>query len=260
MNSSVKKRIPLRELPREFASLHAKHGTVLFRADSYSLRINRFRTKSNVADIDGLLYFFGNTYEKINPYRQVHNINDLIKFVNFIDSTMSALIKGNLTDITYVCISDIMNNGIAAEKILTIKDVAYPDYTVELVDGADIELDIDDEHSIISTTSKLNVNKVNSFDLKKLFKAEYLNSLYLVKIAHNRELDIRGIVGLLPQLQRKKVLDIVSMADSKDAISVCLHIPQDMISKVFEYKLKKRTTKVRLEDLTKLYISETVKG
>lgn len=254
----IKKIVTLKQLPIELYSEYSKHGAIEFRTRSGRIVITSMRTKSNVADINGFLYFFGNTYKQINPYKSVTNYKDLVNFCNLLAHSMDDLIKGHVTDISYLSVSDIMNDSKTAEKLLTIKDTVYPDYTVELFDKEQFEITIDEERGVISTEENLIIDKVGTFDLYKLFKAEYLNSLYIVKMAHNRDLDISGIMNLLPQVEMKKAIDVVTMFDSKMYVTVCLHIPEGLIPEVFAYKLKKRTTKVRLEDLTSLYISKSV--
>jgi len=254
----IKKIVTLKQLPVDLYSEYSKHGAIEFRTRSGRIVITSMRTKSNVADINGFLYFFGNTYKQINPYKSVTNYKDLVNFCNFLAHSMDDLIKGHVTDISYLSVSDIMNDSKTAEKLLTIKDTVYPDYTVELFDKEQFEITIDEERGVISTEENLIIDKVGTFDLYKLFKAEYLNSLYIVKMAHNRDLDISGIMNLLPQVEMKKAIDVVTMFDSKMYVTVCLHIPEGLIPEVFAYKLKKRTTKVRLEDLTSLYISKSV--
>ena len=159
---------------------------------------------------------------------------------------MDDIIKGHVTDISYLSVSDIMNDSKTAEKLLTVKDTVYPDYTVELYDKEQFEITIDEERGSISTEENLIIDKVGTFDLYKLFKAEYLNSLYIVKMAHNRDLDISGIMNLLPQVEMKKAIDVVTMFDSKMYVTVCLHIPEGLIPEVFAYKLKKRNRRLRL--------------
>lgn len=254
----IKKIVTLKQLPVDLYSEYSKHGAIEFRTRSGRIVITSMRTKSNVADINGFLYFFGNTYKQINPYKSVTNYKDLVNFCNLLAHSMDDLIKGHVTDISYLSVSDIMNDSKTAEKLLTIKDTVYPDYTVELFDKEQFEIIIDEERGVISTEENLIIDKVGTFDLYKLFKAEYLNSLYIVKMAHNRDLDISGIMNLLPQVEMKKAIDVVTMFDSKMYVTVCLHIPEGLIPEVFAYKLKKRTTKVRLEDLTSLYISKSV--
>lgn len=254
----IKKIITLKQLPVELYIEYSKHGVVEFKTRSVRMVITTMRTKSNVADINGFLYFFGNTYNQINPYKSVTNYKELVNFCNLLAHSMDDLIKGHVTDISYLSVSDIMNDGKTAEKLLTAKDTVYPDYTVELLDKDQFEIMIDEERGIVSTDENLIIDRVGTFDLHKLFKAEYLNSLYIVKMAHNRDLDISGIMNLLPQVEMKKAIDIVTMFDSKMYVTVCLHIPEGLIHEVFGYKLKKRTTKVRLEDLTSLYISKSV--
>lgn len=256
----IKKVINLKQLPVELFSLYSKNKIVEFVTRTERIVITSMRTKSNVADINGMLYFFGNTYSKINPYKSVNNFNDLVAFCTYLANSMEVVLKGHLTDISYLDAFKVLHNNKVAEKLLTSHDKVYPDYTVELYDKELLEISIDEDHSRIYTEDNLLVNKVGTFDLKKLFKAEYLNSLYVIKMAHGRDLDIAGIMNLLPQLEIKKAIDVVEMHDSKKYITVCLHIPEDLIPDVFGYKLKKRTTKVRLEDLTQLYISESIKG
>ena len=179
----IKKTITLKQLPIELFSEYSKHGTIEFKTHSSRIIITAMRTKSNVADINGSLYFFGNTYNQINPYKTVKNYNDLVYFCNQLAHSMDELIKGHLTDVTYLSVSDIMNDGKTAEKLLTVKDTVYPDYTVELLDKDQFEIMIDEDRGIVSTDENLVIEKVGSFDLHKLFRAEYLNSLYIVKMA-----------------------------------------------------------------------------
>lgn len=254
----IKKTITLKQLPIELFSEYSKHGTIEFKTHSSRIIITAMRTKSNVADINGSLYFFGNTYNQINPYKTVKNYNDLVYFCNQLAHSMDELIKGHLTDVTYLSVSDIMNRGKIAEKLLTSKDAVYPDYTVELYDKDEFEITIDENRGMIWTEEELMINGVGSFELYKLFNAEYLNSLYIVKMAHNRDLDIGGIMNLLPQVEMKKAIDVVTMFDSKMYVTVCLHVPEGLIPEIFGYKLKKRTTKIRIEDLTSQYISKSV--
>lgn len=256
----TKKTISLKQLPVELFNLFNKNGAVELVTKTGRLVITKMRMKSNVADINGDLYFFGNTYKQINPYKSVTNYTELVNFCNLLAHSMDMLTKGKVTDICYLSATQIMHNGEIAEKLLTSKDVVYPDYTVELYDKEVFEILIDEDRSILSTQDDLLIEKVGNFDLKKLFKAEYLNSLYIVKMAHGRNLDIGGIMNLLPQLEQNKTIDVVTMFDSKMYVTVCLHIPENLIPEVFGYKLKKRTTKVRLENLTKLYISKSVEG
>lgn len=254
----IKKIVTLKQLPVELFAEYTKHGAVEFKTRAGRMVITSMRTKSNVADINGSLYFFGNTYNQINPYKTVKNYNDLVYFCNQLAHSMDELIKGHLTDVTYLSVSDIMNRGKIAEKLLTSKDVVYPDYTVELYDKDEFEITIDENRGMIWTEEELMINRVGSFELYKLFNAEYLNSLYIVKMAHNRDLDIGGIMNLLPQVEMKKAIDVVTMFDSKMYVTVCLHVPEGLIPEIFGYKLKKRTTKVRIEDLTIQYISKSV--
>jgi len=256
----TKKTISLKQLPVELFNLFNKNGVVELVTRAGRLVITKMRIKSNVADINGDLYFFGNTYKQINPYKSVTNYTELVNFCNLLAHSMDILTKGKVTDICYLSATEIMHNGEIAEKLLTSKDVVYPDYTVELYDKEVFQIIIDEDRSVLSTEDNLLIEKVGSFDLKKLFKAEYLNSLYIVKMSHDRDLDIGGIMNLLPQLEQNKTIDVVTMFDSKMYVTVCLHIPENLIPEVFGYKLKKRTTKVRLENLTKLYISKSVEG
>lgn len=256
----IKKVITLKQLPVELFDLYTKNKVVEFVTRYGRLVITSMRTKSNVADINGDLYFFGNTYNQINPYKSVTNYKELVDFCNALSNSMDSLLKGRTTDVTYLSATEIMHNGKVAEKLLTTTEKVYPDYTVELYDRDVMEISVDEDRSIVSTDENVLVNKVGSFDLKKLFKAEYLNSLYVVKIAHGRDLDINGIMNLLPQLEHKKTIDVVTVLDSKANITVCLHIPEGLIPEVFGYKLKKRTTKVRLDDVTGMYLSQSVKG
>ena len=253
-------KVTLKQLPSELFSLYSKYHEVLLVTPNFELPIRNMRVKSNIADIGGDLYYFGNTYGNINPYKNVKNMTELVNFVIKIDETMSKLVKGHVTDITVLNLSKLMHDVPTAEKLLTSHDVVYPDYTVELVDSEYLNIEVDDEHATITTKDELRVEKVGHFDLKKLFKMEYLNSLYIVKMSHRRELDLRGIMNLLPQLEASKQIDIVHMIDSHDSLTVCLHVPENIIPKVFGYKLKKRTTRVRIDDLTPVYISESVKG
>lgn len=256
----TKKTISLKQLPVELFNLFNKNGVVELVTRAGRLVITKMRIKSNVADINGDLYFFGNTYKQINPYKSVTNYTELVNFCNLLAHSMDILTKGKVTDICYLSATEIMHNGEIAEKLLTSKDVVYPDYTVELYDKEVFQIIIDEDRSVLSTEDNLLIEKVGSFDLKKLFKAEYLNSLYIVKMSHGRDLDIGGIMNLLPQLEQNKTIDVVTMFDSKMYVTVCLHIPENLIPEVFGYKLKKRTTKVRLENLTKLYISKSIEG
>lgn len=258
--AALSKKVTLKQLPSELFSIYSKYHEVLLVSPTFEIPIRNMRMKSNVADIGGDLYYFGNTYGNINPYKNVKNMVDLVKFIVKIDETMSKLVKGHVTDITVLNVSRLMHDVPTAEKLLTSNEVVYPDYTVELVDTEYLDIEIDDDHATITTKDELIVEKVGSFDLKKLFKMEYLNSLYLVKMSHRRDLDLRGIMNLLPQLEASKQIDIIHMIDSHDSLTVCLHIPENMIPKVFGYKLKKRTTRVRIDDLTPVYISESVKG
>jgi hypothetical protein len=252
--------ITLSQLPKELYALYNTKHEVLLQTPDTNLNIKSMKTKSNVADIDGMLYYFGNTYGNINPYKNVKNLNDLVTFVTHISNVMDQLIKNHTTDITYLSVSDLMNDKQVAEKILTSNETVYPDYTVELTGSDYLEIEIDAHNSTITTKNKLEISKVGFFDLKRLFKMEYLNSLYIVKLAHRRDLDLKGIMNLIPQLQNKKMIDVVQIIDTHDTLTICLHIPQNLIPKVFDYKLKKRTTKVLLSDLTDTFISQTIKS
>lgn len=252
--------INIGELPKELYRVYSIRNKLLFETPSDKLHITQMKTKSNVADINGLLYYFGNTYGNINPYKNIRNMKDLISFILQINKTMDELVKGHLTDITYLSVSDLMNDQTSAKKLLTSHEAVYPDYTVEFLDNTYLTIEIDEDNSAISTKNNLIINKLGSFDLTKLFKMEYLNSLYIIKMAHRRDLDLRGIMNLIPQLQVKKMIDVVHMVDTHDNLTVCLHIPENFIHKVFAYKLKKRTTTIRIDNLTNLYILKIIKS
>lgn len=251
--------INLQELPKELYSAHSNKGIVLFRYGNDVLEIQTIREKSNVADINGSLYYFGNTYGNINPYKRIKSLDDLYAFTSLLSDGIDRLAIGKVTDVLYLNVSELMNQDIIAEKILTVQDVVYPDYLVELPEKEQFTIEIDEKNSIISTKDQIKIEKVGSFDLKKLFKMEYLNSLYIVKLAHNRELDLRGIMFLLPQLEKKGLIDIVQINDSRYYLTVALHIPEDLLKKVFSYKLKARLANVRVDDITQFYISKSIK-
>lgn len=254
-----KKIIKLGQLPIELYDLHQKCKIVTFKSKDFNLSINNIRIKSNVAEINDSLYYFGNTYNNVNSYKKVKNLNELKLFCFHISELMDLLLKGRVTDVSYLNVSDLMHNDTIAERLLTLEDAVVPDYIVQLYDVLDFTITIDDDRGIISSIDdNIQIERVSSFDIKSLFKMEYLNSLYMIKLSHGRDLDISGIMNLIPQLESKKMLDIVDMHNNKQRLTIYLHIPEYMIPKLFQYKIKRRTIEVRLEDLTDIFKSKLI--
>ena len=258
--NTTKKVIQISQLPIEIGKLYNRKDSVSLVYGDGVLDISRFRTKSNVAEINGDLYYFGNTLANINPYKNVKSQEELEAFLSYVNSMFDFVIGRTLTDVTYLNISRLMTDDTSAEKLLTTQKVAYPDYTISLPHGdVDLDISINHETGVISTKSKLQIKKVGHFDLKKLFKMEYLNSLYIIKMSHKRDLDISGSMNLVRQLVAAKRIDVVSISNNHKHLSIALHIQERMIPEVFGYKLKNRLMEVRLDDITSIFASQLVK-
>ena len=255
-----KKTISIGQLPVEIGALYDRKDRITLDYGAGELSIRRFRTKSNVADINGDLYYFGNTLSNVNPYKNVKSLEELEAFLSYVNSMFDSLVHRVLTDVTYLNVSQLMSSDIIAEKLLTTKHVTYPDYTVELHKrDSNVTIEINQDEGIIKTESKLIIKKVGHFELSKLFKMEYLNSLYIVKLAHKRDLDISGSMNLVRQLVAAKRIDVISIANNQKHLSIALHIPEKIIPEVFGYKLKRRLMDVRLDDLTSIFTSQLIK-
>jgi len=248
----------LTALPKELFYYFNKNDHIVFQYGKEELLINRMRTKSNVAEINGDLYYFGNTYGSVDPYKHIKNLNDLIKFIEYMSGLMDLIVSRTKGDVSYIDVSAILHDTKSAEKLLTVNDTVYPDYLVELPNKTLLEIEVSDDETLIRTTAPVEITKVNSFDLQKLFNAEFLNSLYIIKLAHGHQLDLSGIMNLVRQMDIRKMIEVITIFDDKKTLTIGLHIPEKLIEKVFAYKMKDRLAKVRVDDLSAMFIRDAI--
>lgn len=254
MNKLEEKIVTLKELPKELDILMANSTKSAIVFSGGMIEVNRLRTKSNVAEIDGFLYYFGNTLGNVNPYKQIKRESDLLDFIKQVSTVIDKVASRVICDIVYVDVSKLLSDDATAERLLTSHEITYPDYVVSLPKKTSIEIKIDHVNKIIATNEKLEVNRVGHFDLKKLFNMEFLNSLFIVKMAHARSLDMKGVMNLLYQLNGHKSVKIVMLYNTSEFLTIALHVLEKDIPEIFGYKSKKRLTEVSVDDLTGLLI------
>lgn len=252
--------LTLTALPKELFYRFNVLGSFTLKCGAVSIPVDRIRTKSNVAEINGWLYYFGNTYGSINPYKKVKSLDQLSEFIYYVSSLFDMLTAKVDCDVSYVNVSTILSNEKLAQKLLTVEDTVYPDYLVESPNNTTIKIEIDEKNKIVEVLTETQVNKVGFFDLNDLFNAEYLNSLHIVKMKHSHQLDIHGVINLIRQMNERKMIDIVDIFDSNDNITIALHIQEKMIAKAFAYKLRDRIAKVDLLDLTEFFVRSSIKN
>lgn len=241
--------LELNDLPPLIQRNFDIHKKLTLKINKEEINIRSFTRKSNTAEINGKTFLFGNVFDE-NLYKSIKNPADLIEFTK-IFSKMTDTISGKSSfDIHVYDLSVILSKKKNVDRFLS-EDNIRPNYIVESNDN--IHVDVAQDHSEIIIKDGCSIRATAQTDIKDIINMELINSLFIIKIARHRKLNIRQMMIILRGLEQKKVVKVLDITTNDDMLSVTLYVQKRDIAKIFSYHTIERNQPVSIQDLSSLF-------
>lgn len=241
--------VELNDLPALIQRNFEIHKKITLKINKEEISIRSFSRKSNTAEINGKTFLFGNVFDE-NTYKSLKTVTDLIEFTKIFSKMTNTISGKSLFDIHVYDLSVILSKKKNVDRFLS-EDNITPEYIIE--SSENIHVDVAQDHSEIIIKDGCSIRATAKTDIKEIIKMELINSLFIVKIARHRKLNIRQMMIILRELEQKKVVKVLDITTNDDMLSVTLYVQKRDIAKIFSYHTIGRNQSVNIQDLSSLF-------
>ena len=228
----------------------AYHQQLSLKFDNQDILIKNIKMHSPYLDINSETFLFGNTFDN-NLYKQLKSPQDIINFTNIFTNITNQITEKMKFDIGVYDISKIISNKKNIERYLSENKI-IPQYIISSPKNK-ILIDISQDNSEIILKDGYELHKVEPIDIKNIIKIELINSLFIIKIARHKKLNIRQMMIILRQLNENRIAKVIDITANDNMLSVTLYCNKSDIAKIFSYKLVDRNKPVDIQDFTSLF-------